>query len=135
MIYNSSPTLAEQVRVEIKGDNGSGISILEDLPDEPKHNGAMVGIPLPRPSFLHNPMISVEHHGSQWTTTIRFGNVQPKAKVWSDEPLYIGSSSLKRLKPEAFIFADNLPSPQKVKLTIDFDIKNESPLDVDFLMS
>ena len=46
---------------------------------------------------------------------------------------YIGSSAEKSLELEAVIYADNLPDPQKVKLTIEFEIENRLPLTIDDL--
>ena len=73
------------------------------------------------------------YHGSQWTLTIHFGNVQPKSSVWADEPFYIGSNAEEFLELEAVIYADNLPDPPKVKLTIEFEIENRFPLTIDDL--
>ncbi len=70
------------------------------------------------------------YHSSQWTLTVHFGNVQPKSSVWADEPFYIGSSAEKSLELEAVIYADNLPDPRKVKLTIEFEIENRLPLTI-----
>jgi len=51
----------------------------------------------------------------------------------SPKPFYIGSSAEKSLELEAVIYADNLPDPRKVKLTIEFEIENRLPLTIDDL--
>jgi len=86
-----------------------------------------------RLSLQREPQTEVVYHGSQWTITVHFGNVQPKSSVWADEPFYIGSTTEKSLELEAVIYADNLPEPGKVKLTIEFEIENRSPLTIDDL--
>ncbi len=133
VVHNSSQVLAEQVRVEIKGSCTGGIQVLDELPDEPINNDWMTAIPLSRSPLLPSPMVSVESYRNQWIVIIRFGNVQPKSTVWTDEPLYIGSSDLKRLKPDVSIFANNLPEPQNVDLTVEFDIEAREEIDADTL--
>lgn len=128
-IHNSSKVLAEQVRVEIKGSCTGGIQVLNELPDEPNTDTWMASIPLFRSPLLPSPMVSVESYGRQWTVTILFGDVQPKSTVRSDEPIYIGSSGLERLEPDVSVFANNLPEPQKVNLTVEFDIEARKEID------
>lgn len=129
VVHNSSQVLAEQVRVEIKGSCTEGIQVLDELPDEPTNKDWMTPIPFSRSPLLPSPMVSVESYGSQWIVTIRFGDVQPKSTVWLDEPLYIGSSGLERFKPDVSIFANNLPEPQKVNLSVEFDIEAREEID------
>lgn len=136
VIHNHSSTLVQGVRVEIIGSSSGGITVTDKLPDEPAYR--LIDVIRPdiyaaRLSSQRDPQTEVVYHGSQWTITVDFGKVQPKSSVWADEPFYIGSSAEKSLELEAVIYADHLPDPRKVKLTIQFEIENRSPLKIDDL--
>jgi len=136
VIHNQSSTLVQGVRVEIIGSSSGGITVTDKLPDKPAYRLIDVippNIYAARLSLQRDPQTEVVYHGSQWTLTVHFGNVQPKSSVWADEPFYIGSSAEKSLELEAVIYADNLPDPRKVKLTIEFEIENRLPLTIDDL--
>ena len=138
VIHNQSSTLVQGVRVEIVGSSSGGITVTDKLPDEPVYRLTDVIRPdiyAARLSLQREPQTEVVDHGSQWTITVHFGNVQPKSSVWADEPFYIGSTTEKSLELEAVIYADNLPDPGKVKLTIEFEIENRCPLTIDDLYS
>ena len=136
VIHNQSTTLVQGVRVEIIGSSSGGITVTDKLPDKPAYRLIDVippNIYAARLSLQREPQTEVVYHSSQWTLTVHFGNVQPKSSVWADEPFYIGSSAEKSLELEAVIYADNLPDPRKVKLTIEFEIENRLPLTIDDL--
>jgi len=136
VIHNQSSTLVQGVRVEIIGSSSGGITVTDKLPDKPAYRLIDVippNIYAARLSLQREPQTEVVYHSSQWTLTVHFGNVQPKSSVWADEPFYIGSSAEKSLELEAVIYADNLPDPRKVKLTIEFEIENRLPLTIDDL--
>jgi len=138
VIHNHSSTLVQGVRVEIIGSSSGGITVTNKLPDKPAKRLIDVippNIYAARLSSQRDPQTEVVYHGSQWTITVHFGNVQPKSSVWADEPFYIGSTTEKSLELEAVIYADNLPEPGKVKLTIEFEIENRRPLTIDDLYS
>jgi hypothetical protein len=136
VIHNQSSTLVQGVRVEIIGSSSGGITVRDKLPDKPAYSLIEVirpNIDAARLSLQREPQTEVMYHSSQWTLTVHFRNVQPKSSVWADEPFYIGSSAEKSLELEAVIYADNLPDPRKVKLTIEFEIENRLPLTIDDL--
>jgi len=136
VIHNQSSTLVQGVRVEIIGSSSGGITVTDKLPDKPAYRLIDVippNIYAARLSLQREPQTEVVYHSSQWTLTVHFGNVQPKSSVWADEPFYIGSSAEKSLELEAVIYADNLPDPRKVKLTIEFEIENRLSLTIDDL--
>jgi hypothetical protein len=135
VIHNQSSTLVQGVRVEIIGSSCGGINVWDKLPDKPAYRIDVIPpkIDADRLSLQREPQTEVVYHSSQWTLTVHFGNVQPKSSVWADEPFYIGSSAEKSLELEAVIYADNLPDPRKVKLTIEFEIENRLPLTIDDL--
>jgi hypothetical protein len=134
VIHNQSSTLVQGVRVEIIGSSSGGITVRDKLPDKPAYRLIDVIPPnIDAARLSLQRQTEVVYHSSQWTLTVHFGNVQPKSCVWADEPFYIGSSAEKSLELEAVIYADNLPDPQKVKLTIEFEIENRLPLTIDDL--
>jgi hypothetical protein len=124
VIRNQSNRLAENVRVEISGSSIDGIAVMDEseLPTKPAYR-SIDRIPQFKPFWKQQQQqITVEHHGKGWSLTAKFGNVQPKSYVWASEPFYVGSMSQNELKFEAFIYADNLPEPQKVPLIVRFNI-------------
>lgn len=133
VIHNQSSTFVQGVRVEIIGSSCGGITVRDQLPDKPAYRLIDVIPPNIDARRSLQRQTEVVYHSSQWTLTVHFGNVQPKSSVWADEPFYIGSSAEKSLELEAVIYADNLPDPQKVKLTIEFEIENRPPLTIDDL--
>jgi len=133
VIHNQSSTLVQGVRVEIIGSSCGGITVRDQLPDKPAYRLIDVIPPNIDARRSLQRQTEVVYHSSQWTLTVHFGNVQPKSSVWADEPFYIGSSAEKSLELEAVIYADNLPDPRKVKLTIEFEIENRPRLTIDDL--
>lgn len=133
VIHNQSNSLAENVRVEVIGSSTDGITVMseDDLPDKPTYRG--IRLPSIRPLWRQAPQTRVEHHGSNWTLTVNFGNVQPKSCIWASEPFYIGSADKDFLELEGSIYADNLPEPQKITLTIQFTVKKKPALTLDDL--
>jgi hypothetical protein len=126
----------EYIRLTNLLSSSGGITVRDKLPDKPAYSLIEVirrNIDAARLSLQREPQTEVVYHSSQWTLTVHFGNVQPKSSVWADEPFYIGSSAEKSLELEAVIYADNLPDPRKVKLTIEFEIENRLPLTIDDL--
>lgn len=124
VICNQSNRLAENVRVEISGSCIEGTAIMDEseLPTKPAYRSIDI-IPQIKPFWKQQQQqITVEHHGKGWSLTAKFGNVQPKSSVWASESFYVGSTSQSELKLEAFIYADNLPEPQKVSLIVRFTI-------------
>ena len=132
VIHNQSSTLVQGARVEIIGSSCGGITVRDKLPDNPAYRLDVIPPNICARRSLQR-QTEVVYHSSQWTLTVHFGKVQPKSSVWADEPFYIGSSAEKSLELEAVIYADNLPDPQKVKLTIEFEIENRRSLTIDDL--
>jgi len=64
--------------------------------------------------------LSIGKKGSGWLITINFGNIQPKAEDWLEEPIFIGSRKPQDIQFDAIIYADNAPNPIHVPLCIHF---------------
>lgn len=140
LLKNQSGILAQNVRVEIGVNLSGSITVESEIPDEPEYEYEYrISSILHHNSYLlmqqkTQPIFSFFEHGEQLTITVPFGNIQPKSCVWTSQPFYIGSGEKKSLKLEAVIYADNLPTPQKSNLVINFDIENKGYLTVDQLM-
>lgn len=128
VIYNQSNLLAENVRVEIINNFADSIKILQEIPTAPFRNRFNNIARNFRPIGQAKSPIDIIYHGDGWTLTVNFGNVQPKSSIWLNEPFFLGSTQQEELKIEAFIYADNIPEPQKVNLTAKFVIENKPAL-------
>ena len=64
--------------------------------------------------------LSIEKNGAGWLIIINFGNIQPKAEDWLEEPIFIGSRKPQDVRFDAIIYADNAPNPLHVPLCIHF---------------
>lgn len=68
--------------------------------------------------------LSIDKNGVGWLIVINFGNIQPKAEDWLEEPIFIGSRKPQDVRFEAIIYADNAPDPIRVPLCIHFCTDN-----------
>jgi hypothetical protein len=131
MIQNQSNTLASNVRVEIINNFEPTVKILAELPFKPR------SLYLPYISSINQPKspittpITISHHGNDWTLVINFGNIQPKEIAWLSEPFFLGSMEKEKFDITALIYADNIPEPQKIQLTVNFTIENRPALTIE----
>ena len=135
VVENTSSTLANNVRIEITNNFDHAVKILDELPHKPSsdfHANMMHNI---RPINQPKSPISISHHGNDWTLEISFGNVQPKSTVWLSEPFFLGSTEQKKFDITAFIYADNLPEPQQISLSVNFEVENRQTLTIEDLKS
>jgi hypothetical protein len=66
----------------------------------------------------------VDRHEDWWTLTAQLGSVQPKALTWSRDVFYIGARQTHAVDFEGQIFADNLPEPLPLRLSVQINTKN-----------
>lgn len=111
-LKNKSGVTAIDVRVEIYGKVIEGL-ILNDEYNYPENRRGIWGIPKPI-------ITSVNHceHGEDWTVSIDVKKLQPQEECWITDYLYVGSRSPLQVEMLAKIFADNIPVPQEVPLSI-----------------
>lgn len=124
-IKNSGPVLASNVRMEISGMIDPEVSMCDSLhyPEYPRKE--LYGL---SPISLYNQSnIDYSVHGKDWTITVPFGHIQPKASAWSRGSFYVGANNKKKLTFSAVIYADNLSDPFTIPLSITIDVK-ERPL-------
>ena len=67
----------------------------------------------------------IENHGAKWTIEADFGNVQPKAQVWSNGVIFIGCKENVTREFHASLYADNLPNPIIIPLSLYFEPETE----------
>jgi len=74
-------------------------------------------------SLYNQSNIGYSVHDKDWTITVPFGHIQPKASASSDGSFYVGASKKKKLALSAVTYADNLSDPFTVPLSITIDVK------------
>ena len=121
-VRNEGSVLAPNVRVVIQASVDPTIAICDSgqYPEHPDDSG-------PRLSFLDK--VDIKVHGAEWTLNAEFGSIQPKASAWSIGSFYIGATKNTKLDLVASIYADNLPNPVVIPLTIKIDV-DERNLDL-----
>lgn len=72
----------------------------------------------------------MEDFGDRWVITAGFGSVQPKAKFWSGG-IFVGGQESVRFELAARLFADNLPNPAQVSLSINVTVAETRSLSVE----
>jgi len=65
------------------------------------------------------PEPKVADFPTHWEITIRFGDVLPKATVWSSHAVYLGADRSMALQIASQLFAKNLASPQSCDLKVE----------------
>jgi hypothetical protein len=123
-VFNSSSNLARNVRLEANIQKQSKLRVLDEYgyPTAPSHEGFASSI---RP-ILVRPDINVALRDKEWTVDVNFGNIQPGAKAWTRNVLYIGSAVDTAISIDGFLYADNIPSPQPVNLNVKLDTTNRT---------
>ena len=120
-IRNTGPVLASNVRMEISGTVDPEVLICDSwhYPEYPRKE--LYGL---SPMSLYNQSnIGYSVHDKDWTITVPFGHIQPKASASSDGSFYVGASKKKKLALSAVTYADNLSDPFTVPLSITIDVK------------
>jgi hypothetical protein len=132
LIQNQSDILLKQARVEIKGTVADRVFVSKTLPREPAYNhfdSISRSIPNFRFSQREN-QVEVLKHGDQWIINLKFGDVQPKASIWLNDPFYIGSIGAEQLQMNALVYADNLPNPRSIPLLVSFETEFKPSLTI-----
>jgi len=123
VIENNSPNVALDVVVKVSGRISDDFYIFDEtqLRTRPIYQESwLFRQDLTRLAQKITCDIYVNVHGDVWLLESRFGKIQPKSKKWSEDVFYIGATKSTELEFEASIFADNLPHPIKVPISIEF---------------
>lgn len=118
-VRNTSSFLALDVRVEISLEKEDSLFLLDEdhYPSPPTRS--LISAPRFPLTPRRNPMITAMVYDNVWAIIAEFGKVQPQAVVWSEDVFYIASAISRKVELHARLFADNLPNPKTVPLTIE----------------
>jgi len=129
---NVSEVTAQDVRVEVRGALLNGLQVVDEI-EHPEHDWRESGILSalrPRPVFPSRE-INLHKNANEWSLELTFGKIQPKATVWLNDVIYIGSRQPMSLELSAQVFADNMPNPTKFALAVEISPKEEVFVDPD----
>lgn len=121
-VRNHGNVTAADVTAVIRGNQVDGLSHLDET-SHPK-NRTSVGLGGSMPSVFDSD-VTVAEHGDHWTVTLEVGKLQPKSECWLAGRWYVGCRHATKLQLEAEIFADNLPEPIRVPLTVRIDTEEK----------
>jgi hypothetical protein len=129
-LRNTSGTSASAVRLTARVEKLTGLRV-HDSSDEPlkpsKNDYMSSGLSLRHVRNIRTvadqlaarPEPSVTDFPTHWEITIPFGDVLPKATVWSSDRIYVGADESLNLKIPFQLFAKNLASPQQCDLSVE----------------
>lgn len=125
-LINTGNVTAFNARVEINIVGDELLFVHEsDYPDRPQkyHNYlASINDRVSLPAIAQiGSRLSVDKNGAGWLIKINFGNIQPKAEDWLEDPIIMGSRKPQDVRFDAIIYADNAPNPLHVPLCIHFN--------------
>ena|SRR5688500_11937207 len=119
IIKNVSSVMAGYVRLEINTKRETYRIFDEyDYPEIPQKKLRYIPSFYPRKKDLQ-----VDNSKENWRLIAKFGNIQPGATYVSDK-FFIGSRHPCEINIEPVIYADNIPKPIVVSLTIKIETKN-----------
>jgi hypothetical protein len=134
---NTSGELAKRVRLEIIKPKDSAVGLMgnADLPDFPSPRLGVFSPSVFNSSLREPPKGTPEvlKHDDQWTLEIEFGDIQPRATIWSVNPVYVSASTPGTHHLPARIYADNLSEPQEAEIQLDFSIDQRPRLTFEYL--
>ncbi len=118
-VTNDSPTAATGVCVKLTTPNVPEVLFPESLPDRPEYRRPL----LPDMSHLRfanrgiQPDVVCTRHGNLWHIEITFGKVQPRATVWTEDELLIGTVATHQVLLAGQVFGDNF-EPMHLELRV-----------------
>jgi len=69
--------------------------------------------------------VMVEEHGDNWTVSVKIGKLQPQEETFTSGFLYLGSTEPVQIEMKARIFADNVPCPIEIPLTVNIKVEEK----------
>jgi Putative DNA-binding domain len=125
-VHNSGSVVANDVVVEISIPGATQeLQIVNDgnLPTPPAKNNLFRAVM--RNHLNRTEDVTVTRLSTSWLVRVRFGKVQPKSTVWHHDTLFFKTTNTRSLDLQALIFADNIPEPVKVPLTISVEVEEQ----------
>lgn len=140
VMKNVGQVAANNVRAEMMVPTGLDVYVIDasDMPDRPKRrsdflsNSFMGNI---KPTALRRGPgeVNIDKNEERFSIEIDCDDLQPGRQVWS-EVFYLGKGKSGDLSLCGFVFADNLPQPKAVALTVSVTVR-ETTITVDELCS
>lgn len=128
-IKNTSEILLSNVSIKISIKCLSNILIKDeiDFPRYPSKNNYLTNFNFKPNSVIKKNRIDVTFENKEidknWLISADFGDIRPKEELWSSDFFCIGAHEKLELKIESAIFADNLPEPLKIPVSIAFEVE------------
>ncbi len=124
VIENKSGELAigVQFKATIMIRNGLQLINNKDGPKRPQYNYTLFAVRHTLPELLkpvtYQPDPIISKFGDHWELTIGFGKILPRSKVWSTGVIYIVGDNSQKVDIVAALYAENLPNPITLPLSI-----------------
>jgi hypothetical protein len=121
-LRNTSAAAAINVLVKARVEKTAGVRFSDQAPSRPSKDSYSDAISNLRPlaqQLRNDPDPSVAEFPTHWELTILFERVLPRATMWSTGRIYVGSERSTTIEFPVQIFAENLPNPQLVGLSVD----------------
>lgn len=131
VVRNVGSVAASNVRVELTVPTNIGVVVVDasELPDPPKRSADLLSHSVLkdlRPAVRRNPgEVCINKNNERFWVEIDCGDLQPGRRVWSDL-FYIGKGPSGDLLLCGLVFADNLPQPKDVALTVSVKVTKTS---------
>jgi len=106
-----------------------GIKLINEKygPKRPQYRNELLNIRQTLPDLIkpitNKPDPKIEKYGDHWELIIDFGKILPRAKLWSTGIIYISADYSQKINIFASIYAENLPNPIPISLSV--QIKTE----------
>jgi hypothetical protein len=122
-IRNTGNVAARNVLVTSRIEKVAGVRFHDssEEPTKPSKHPYLPRLAGIRPLSEHlqqKPRPRVADFPTHWELTVPFGNVLPKATVWSTDVIYVGSESSIDLAVPIQVYAENLAHPVSLELTV-----------------
>lgn len=128
VVRNVGQVAANNVRAEITVPTNIGVVLMNssDLPDRPEQRASYLSnFPLEGMRHAHHREpgeVDIVKNDERFRVEIDCGDLQPGRRVWSDT-FYIGKGASGDLSLCGLVFAENLPQPKEVALTVTITVK------------
>lgn len=125
-LYNDSGVVATDVNIELFVKNDLNVlTILSDdnLPSRPYKDYLSRNL---NNTFNQRNQISVQRKDIDYLVRIKFDKVQPKQTVYSENRLFVGSTTNTTAPVQTTIYCDNLAQPCAGNLSLEVEVEHKS---------
>jgi schlafen family protein len=129
VVRNSGEAAANNVRTELMVPTDSDVWVVDssEIPAPPERSTNALSHPVPVPKGIKFPFrrdpgkVCISKNDDQIQIEIDFGDLQPGRRVWS-EVFYIAKARSGEISLRGLLFADNLPRPKNVSLSVSISV-------------